>query len=140
MMELVILPIMRPNRVSLGTLAYARSITDNLMAIHVAAGEEAEVIEHLESTWHKWTPDVPLMVVKSPCRAVLPPLLSYIDALHRQQPNRVLTVLVPEIVSAHWWEHLLHAQAALRLKGALFFRPGIVVTRVPDHRARRPAH
>ena len=92
----------------------------------------------LEPKWHNWIPDVPLVIVESPYRSLLRPLLSYIDALHRQQPDRVLTVLIPEFVAARWWEHLLHNQSALRLKGALLFRPGIVVTSVPYHIETRP--
>jgi hypothetical protein len=79
------------------------------------------------------------VVVESPYRSLTRPLLAYIDALHRQQPDRVLTVVLPEFVPAHWWEHLLHNQTALRLKGALLGRPGIVVTSVPYHLERRLA-
>ncbi|HUS14280.1 MAG TPA: APC family permease [Chloroflexia bacterium] len=131
--HLVVMPIAGVNQVTLRTLAYARSITDNVVAVHVAADEEPEAVAKLEAKWHTWIPDVPLVVVESPYRSLFRPLLSYIDALHRQQPDRVLTVLIPEFVTAHWWEQLLHNQSALRLKGALLFRPGIVVTSVPYH-------
>jgi hypothetical protein len=50
----------------------------------------------------------------------------------------VVTVLLPEYVPAHWWEQLLHTQTALRLKGALLFRPHTAVTSVPYHREVRP--
>src|SRR5206468_1429665 len=131
--HLVVMPIAGLNQVTLRTLAYARSITDNVVAVHVAADEEAEDVAKLETKWRKWIPDVPLVVVESPYRSLFRPLLSYIDALHRQQPDRVLTVLIPEFVTPRWWEHLLHNQSALRLKGSLLFRPGIVVTSVPYH-------
>ena len=131
--HLVVMPIAGLNQVTLRTLAYARSITDNVVAVHVAADEESEAIEKLEAKWHSWVPDVPLVVVESPYRSLLRPLLSYIDALHRQQPERILTVLIPEFVASRWWEQLLHNQSALRLKGSLLFRPGIVVTSVPYH-------
>jgi hypothetical protein len=104
-----------------------------VVAVHVAADEEAEDVEKLEAKWKKWAPEVPLVIVESPYRSLLGPLLLYIDALHRQQPDRILTVLIPEFVASRWWEHLLHNQSALRLKGALLFRPGIVVTSVPYH-------
>jgi hypothetical protein len=48
-----------------------------------------------------------------------------------------LTVILPEMVPAHWWEHVLHNQTALRLKAALLFRPGVVVADVPYHLRRR---
>jgi amino acid transporter len=135
--HLVVMPVAGLNQVTLRTLAYARSITGNVVAVHVAADEDADAVEKLEAKWHKWVPDVPLVIVDSPYRSLLRPLLSYIDALHRQQPDRVLTVLIPEFVASRWWEHLLHNQSALRLKGSLLFRPGIVVTSVPYHIAER---
>jgi hypothetical protein len=140
--HLVVMPISSLNQVTLRTVAYARSITDNVVAVHVAADEDPEAVEKLEAKWHDWIPDVPLVIVDSPYRSLLRPLLSYIDALHRQQPERVLTVLIPEFVASRWWEHLLHNQSALRLKGSLLFRPGIAVISVPYHlpsRAEAPA-
>ena len=63
------------------------------------------------------------------------PLLAYIDALERQQPDvtSIVTVLLPEYIPAHWWEHVLHTQTALMLKGALLFRPRTAVLSVPYH-------
>ncbi len=131
--HLIVMPIAGLNKVTLSTLAYARSLTENVVAVHVAADEESEQINKLESRWHEWMPDVPLVIVEFPYRSLLRPLLAYIDALHRQQPGRVLTVMIPEFVASHLWEYLLHNQSALRLKGALLFRPGIVVINMPYH-------
>jgi amino acid transporter len=137
--HLVIIPIAAMNQVTLRTIAYARSITKNVVGVHVASDEEAEEVAVLEQQWKQWVADVPLVVVESPYRSLTRPLLAYIDALHRQQADRVLTVVLPEFVPAHWWEHLLHNQTALRLKGALLGRPGIVVISVPYHLERRTA-
>jgi amino acid transporter len=131
--HLVIIPIAAMNQVTLRTIAYARSITKNVVGVHVASDEEAEEVAELEQQWKEWVADVPLVIVESPYRSLTRPLLAYIDALHRQQADRVLTVVLPEFVPAHWWEHLLHNQTALRLKGALLGRPGIVVISVPYH-------
>jgi amino acid transporter len=131
--HLIVMPVAGLNKVTLSTVAYARSLIENVVAVHVAADEEPEQVNKLESTWHEWMPDVPLVIVESPYRSLLRPLLAYIDALHRQQPDRVLTVMIPEFVATHPWEYLLHNQSALRLKGALLFRPGIVVINVPYH-------
>ncbi len=136
--HLVIIPIAGLNQVTLRTIAYARSITPNVVGVHVAGDEEAEETAKLEARWHEWIPEIPLVMVESPYRSLTRPLLAYIDALHQQQPDRVLSVVLPEFVPAHWWEHLLHNQTALRLKGALLGRPGIVVTSVPYHLAREP--
>ena len=77
------------------------------------------------------------MILESPYRALTGPLLAYINALERQQPEvtSVVTVLLPEYIPAHWWEHVLHTQTALRLKGALLFRPRTAVLSVPYHLA-----
>jgi hypothetical protein len=104
-----------------------------VVAVHVAGDEDAADIAALERQWQQWVPDVPLVIIESPYRSLVRPLLAYIDTLHRQQAARVLTVVLPELVPTHWWEHLLHNQTALRLKGALLGRPGIVVTSVPYH-------
>ncbi len=131
--HLVVMPVADLNQVTLSTLTYARSLADHVLAVHVAADEDAASVDELTRRWHAWVPGVPLVVVESPYRSLLAPLMSYIDALHQQQPERMLTVLIPEFVASHWWEHLLHNQSALRLKAALHSRPGIVVTSVPYH-------
>jgi amino acid transporter len=134
--HLLIMPIAGVNQVTLRTLAYARSLTPEVVAVHVAADEDAAEVAALEARWRAWAPGVPLVIVESPYRTLFGPLLGYIDALQRQQPDRVLTVLLPEFVVAHPWEYLLHNQSALRLKAALLFRPGLAVLNVPYHIGR----
>ena len=76
------------------------------------------------------------MLIESHARSLVGPLLAYIDRLRRDCPAdrvAVVTVLLPEFVPAHWWEHVLHTQTALRLKGALLFRPRAAVLSVPYH-------
>jgi hypothetical protein len=67
---------------------------------------------------------------------VLEPILSYITELESSQADAYVTIVLPEFVPARWWQHLLHNQRALLLKGALLFRPNTVVTNVPFHLAR----
>ena len=78
-----------------------------------------------------------LTIIESPYRSLVGPLLAYIDAMHLQHPGKTLTVVLPEMVPAHWWEQILHNQTALRLKAALLFRPGVVVADVPYHLRRK---
>jgi hypothetical protein len=59
------------------------------------------------------------------------PLIDYIKKLRADRPRDVVSVFIPEYVVGHWWEHLLHNQQALRLKGRLLFQPGVMVTSVP---------
>ena len=62
--------------------------------------------------------------------------MRYIDEVDKQRPNDTITVVLPEYIARHWWEHVLHNQTALRIKASLLFRPGAVVTSVPYHLER----
>ncbi|HEX7737628.1 MAG TPA: APC family permease [Ktedonobacteraceae bacterium] len=135
--HLFIVPIAGLDGVSLQSLAYARSISKKVIAVHVAIDEEDE--HKIRAAWQQWikqvSPDekLELVIIESPYRSLNAPLLAYIDTIHELYPDVTLTVLLPEFVVNHWWEHLLHNQTALRLKASLLFRPGIVVTNMPQH-------
>ncbi|CAA9582464.1 MAG: Uncharacterized amino acid permease, GabP family [uncultured Thermomicrobiales bacterium] len=133
----VIVPIAAVNRVARQTLAYARSMADNVTAVHVTDDETG--IEAMREAWEKLGTDVPLVIIESPYRSLVGPILSYIDEIDRQRPDDTLTIVLPEFVARHWWEQLLHNQTALRIKAALLFRPGTVVTSVPYHLERQRA-
>ena len=128
---LVVVPISKLNRVAQQTLAYARSISENVSAVHIS-DDEAEISE-MRASWADAKTDVPLVIIESPYRSLVGPFLSYLDEIHRQAPDATLTVVLPEYVPRHWWEQILHNQTALRLKAALLFRPGTVVISVPYH-------
>ncbi len=132
----VLVPVADLNGPALQTLAYARSISDRVVAVHVSDDEEGQV--RMRQKWEAWGNHVPLVVIASPYRSIVAPLLSYIDAIDAHDPIDMLTVILPEFVSAHWWEGVLHNQTALRLKAALLFRPGTVVASVPYHLRRTP--
>ena len=74
-----------------------------------------------------------LVVLESPYRSILEPLLEYIDSIQRERTNAYVTVVLPEFVPARWWHHLFHNQRALLIKAALLFRPNTIVTSVPFH-------
>src|ERR671926_1263026 len=135
----VIVPIASLNQIALQTLAYARSISreadDTVSAVHIT--DDPEAAETLRLQWEEWQCGVELTIIESPYRSLVGPLLAYIDAMHAQHPDKTLTVILPEMVPAHWWEQVLHNQTALRLKAALLFRPGVVVADVPYHLRRR---
>jgi hypothetical protein len=76
---------------------------------------------------------LPLIVLTSPYRSLLTPLLQYLDHLQAGDPQHVVTIIIPEFIPARWWQHLLHNQTALLIKGALLFRKNVVVTDVPYH-------
>src|SRR5205085_5916152 len=80
---------------------------------------------------------VELVVLTSPYRSLMEPLLEYIEQVQRADPNGYVTVILPEFVPRRLWQHLLHNQHALLIKGALLFKPNIVVTSVPFHLGRQ---
>ncbi len=133
----IIVPIAGLDRASEQSLAYARSLSPHVTAVHVAIDEQE--VEAIQAAWQEWQQEVPeeedihLLIIESPYRSLIRPLLAYIDTLHERHPDETLTVMLPEYVVAHWWEYFLHNQIAFRLKAALLFRPGIVVVSIPYH-------
>lgn len=130
----VIVPIAAVNRIARQTLAYARSISHNVTAVHIT-DDEAEIAQ-IKEEWAKLGTDIPLIIIESPYRALVAPLLRYIDEVDKQRSGDTITVVLPEFIARHWWEQLLHNQTAFRIKAALLFRPGTVVTSVPYHLER----
>jgi len=129
-----VVPIADLNVPARQALAYARALApddQHVIAVHVT--DDAEEAAELQSQWHTWQPGIQLVIIESPYRSLAGPLLAYIDALQETHPKDTVTVVLPEYVPSHWWEHLLHNQTALRLKAALLFHPGVVVTNVPYH-------
>lgn len=112
-------------------LEYAKSISPNVTALTVDL--DPTQTAKLRLRWAEWAPDVPLVVLESPYRSILRPLLEYIDRMEKQGEGRYLTVVLPEFIPSHWWEHFLHNQTALLVKAALLFKPGKVTVSVPYH-------
>ena len=138
----VIVPIAGLDRAAIQSLAYARSITKHVIAVHVAI--DLDDANKVRGAWERWQKhleeeeETTLIIIESPYRSLSRPLLAYIDTIHELFPADTVTVILAEFVVAHWWEQILHNQTALRLKASLFFRPGIVVTSVPQHLSSRP--
>ena len=128
----VIVPISGIHRGVVGALQYAKSIApEHVQAVYVDFDEEATV--KLREKWERWGAGVALVVLPSPYRELTRPLLRYIARLERKGENDIVTVVLPEFVPAKWWQHLLHNQSSLMLKGALLFKKGVIVTSVPYH-------
>jgi hypothetical protein len=115
-------------------LQYAKTLSPDAKAVFVEL--DPEKTRRLEEKWGKWGGGVPLVVLTSPYRSLLRPFLDYLDHLQGQGHNHIVTIVLPEFIPARWWQHLLHNQTALLVKGALLFRKNIVVTDVPYHLAR----
>ncbi|ARX87058.1 MULTISPECIES: APC family permease [Streptomyces] len=115
---------------TLRALAFAKLMrTDTLEALSVNV-DPAET-KALRDEWERRSISVPLKVLDSPYREVTRPVIEYVKSLRRESPRDAVSVIIPEYVVGHWYEHLLHNQSALRLKGRLLFTPGVMVTSVP---------
>ncbi len=122
--------ISKIHRPTLRALAYAKLMrSDTLEALTVNV-DPAET-KALRAEWERRGIDVPLKVLDSPYREITRPIIEYVKNLRRQSPRDAVSVIIPEYVVGHWYEHLLHNQSALRLKGRLLFTPGVMVTSVP---------
>ena len=134
----VIVPIARLDRAAVGALAFARSISPNVQAVHIATSEASA--RQFRERWARWTGkdatdgarEIPMHVIASSYRSLIQPLLSYIDDIDERDP-RPVTIVLAEFVPHHWWELVLHSQTALRLRAALLFRPNTIVIDVPYH-------
>jgi len=126
----VILPVSGVHRGTLEALRYARRLSDDVTAVHVSM--DAAEAQRVQAKWELWGEGVRLVVLDSPYRLLLEPLLGYIQEVSdRRQPNETITIVVPQFVPKRWWHNLLHTQAAWMLRLALLFKPGIVITDVP---------
>src|SRR5260221_4587096 len=140
----LIVPIAGLDRAAIQSLAYARSISPHVTAVHIAL--DMDDANKVRDAWERWQKNLAeeeethLIIIESPYSSLARPLLAYIDTVHELFPDDTLTVILPEFVVAHWWENLLHNQTAFRLKASLLFRPGIVVTSVPQHLRSRQAN
>jgi amino acid transporter len=129
--HLAIVPVAALNLASMRALAYAASLDQPVLALHISPTENEA--RHFRDYWAAWGDHLPLEVVRSPYRAVVAPTIAYIESLHAARPDLTLTVIVPELVVRHWWQRSLHEHTARRLRRALEPLPGIVVTSVPFH-------
>lgn len=128
----VIVPISGIHRGVVSALQYAKSIgSDRVQAVYVDFEEEATA--NLKDKWDRWGAGVQLVVLPSPYRELTRPLLRHISRLTKENGDAIITVVLPEFIPARWWQHALHNQSSLLLKGSLLFKKGVIVTSVPYH-------
>ncbi|MFD7641833.1 APC family permease [Kitasatospora sp. NPDC059795] len=128
---LSIVPIATLDQAGMRALAYAASLQQPVLALHIGSSEDEA--RRFRAYWDLWGDHLPLKIVLSPYRAIVAPLVDYIESLHHQRPDLTLTVVLPEIVVRHWYHRLLHNRLAARLRRALRPLPKVVVTTVPFH-------
>lgn len=128
----VIVPISGIHRGVLQAFEYAKTIANgHITALYINVDEEAT--QKLRAKWTGFVEGVELVVIASPYRSLVAPLIRYIDRRLQLHPQQLVTVVLPEFVPAKWWHHLLHNQTSLMLKGALLFKPNVIVISVPYH-------
>ena len=113
-----------------------RSIADDVLAVLVS--DDPAEASRVRERWERQLPDIPLVIVESPYRALVNPMLAYLDVLDQAWPAEreapITFVVIPEFVARHWWERILYNQSANRLRRALLGRPHTVVVNVPYRR------
>ncbi len=127
----VIVPVSGVHRAVVRAVEYARSLSPDVRALYVNI--DAAATEQMKREWTIWGQGVPLVILESPYRSIMDPLLQYVSELDAQAPHDYVTIVLPEFVPARWWHHLFHNQRALLIKGAFLFRPNAIVTSVPFH-------
>ena len=126
----VILAVSGVHRGTVAGLHYARSLSEDVTAVYVATDPEAATA--VQEKWGYWGAGVRLVILDSPYRLLIEPLVGYVRELAaRRQPNEVMTIVVPQFVPEQGWHNVLHAQTAIMLRFALLFQPGVVITSVP---------
>jgi hypothetical protein len=120
------------HRGTLRALNYARALSSDVTAVHVSLDPDEE--QKVRAKWETWGDGVRLVVIPSPYRALMEPILDYIRSVARQrQPGEVLTVVVPQFVPERALHNFLHMQTAFALQIGLLGVRDVVITEVPYH-------
>ena len=127
----VVVPIGGMIRSVVEALDYAKTLSPDVRAVYVNIDPVST--EQVKRDWTQFANGVPLIVLDSPYRSLMEPLLEYIGHVSAEHPSDYVTIVLPEFVPARWWHHLFHNQRALLIKGALLFKQNTVVTSVPFH-------
>lgn len=132
--NIVVIPISGVNRAVIRAVDYARHRSSDVRAVLVDI--DPRDTARIEIQWAQWGCGVPLIVLPSPYRSILETLLDYVEQLLQKDQEGWVTVVLPEILPARWWQNILHNQRALMLKAALLFKERVVLTDVPFHLQR----
>jgi len=131
MKHTVVIPVSGIHRGILDALRYSLSISDDVRAVYVEI--DTETTQRMQKEWIRWAHEVPFVVLKSPYRSVIQPLVQYIDDIEKSAQREMITVVIPEFVTAKWRHQILHNQTALLIRAALMLRQKKVVTSVRYH-------
>jgi len=123
-----LLLVPRLHRGVLKAIAYSQSLTNDVRALHVTL--DPGRTEDIKKEWNRFGADIPLVILESPFRSLVDPIIEYIDQAREEDPHTMITVIVPQAVPKRWWHSVLHNNVALYLKVALGSRRNVVVTNV----------
>jgi hypothetical protein len=133
----VVIPINDINRSVIQALNFGRTMSADIRAVYVT--EDIESAERMRDRWERQIPGVPLVIVESPYRAVISPVIAYLDVLDQAWPPEkaapITIVVLPEYVARHWWDRFLYNNTTRRLKAALIGREHTVIADVPYRRS-----
>jgi hypothetical protein len=125
----VLMPIDDVNYASLRAMSFARTICKDITVLHIAT--DAARAEKIQQKMAIYAPDLKLVIVESPLRTFMRPLQTYVELLHDEHPGGFMTIVLPEFITAHWWERFLHNRTADHLTQAFKKHPNIAVVNIP---------
>ena len=128
----VIVPISSPTRVVFESLKFAKTLSKDVIVLHIAKDEESAA--KVQAKWDQWNPGMDLEIIQSPYRLTIQPLLDYVEELKRKKnPQDYITVVIPEFETRKWWHRLLHNQTGWILHAMLVIKENVNVTTIPYH-------
>lgn len=128
----IIIPVAGFTKVVANTVEYAKSLSQDIRAVHVAINEDK--VDKVKAQWMSHYPEIPLEVLSSPYRSLMAPLRGYFNEIEKTtSPYELVMILIPEFFTTTWWQYLLHNQSGLLLKYYLTLKKNMVVASVPYH-------
>ena len=128
----IIVPISSPTRVVLESLKFAKTLSVDIIALHIA--KDVESAAKVQNKWQEWNPGIDLDIIHSPYRLTIQPLLDYVDDLQKKKNQQdYITVLIPEFETKKWWHRLLHNQTGWILHAMLVLKKNVSVITIPYH-------
>lgn len=127
--QFALVPIDDVNYASLRAMSFARTICEDIIVLHIAT--DTERVEKVRQRMKSYAPDLKLVVVESPLRSIMRPMVIYVEALHKQHPDSFISIVVPEFIPARGWERFLHNRTADQLTKAFRKHQDVAVILVP---------
>ncbi len=125
----VIVPVDDVNKITMGAIGVARAISSRITAVHLT--DERGEAEQFRERWSRAAPDVPLLIIESPYRSFVAPMLAFLESLEEAEADQRVVLVLPSFVARHWWEKILHNRDVLRLRPFLEGRPNLRVVDFP---------